>query len=70
LVVSAASTPSLTSGATVSGGTSFFDGMLLVGCSVEGGAAVSLSSYSSGNSGGGPGGGPSGPGGGPGGPGF
>lgn len=75
LVVSAESTPSLQSGVTASGGTSYFDGMLLVGSSVSGGSTVSLSSYS-GGSGGGPGGGPGGgnsgggPGGSGGGPGF
>lgn len=62
LVVSGASTPTLKSGVTVSGGTSYFDGYATVGGSVSGGSTVSLSSYSGGNSGGGPGGG--GPGGG------
>lgn len=62
LVVSGSSTPTLKSGVTVSGGTSYFDGNANVGGSISGGSSVSLSSYSGGNSGGGPGGG--GPGGG------
>jgi len=63
LVVSGSSTPSLSSGVTVSGGTSYFEGMMKIGASVSGGSSVSLSSYSGGNGGGGtPGGG--GPGGG------
>lgn len=76
MVVSASSSPTLQSGVTVSGGTSYFDGMMVVDCSVSGGTSVSLSSYSgeSGDgSGGNPGGGSGGPGGGnpPGGaPGF
>ena len=62
MVVSAASTPTLTRGVTVSGGTSIFDGMGYTGATVSGGSTVSLSSYSGGNGGGTPGGG--GPGGG------
>ena len=54
LVVYTPSTPSLQSGVTVSGGTSYFGGMANIGCTVSGGSTVSLSSYSS--SGGGPGG--------------
>jgi len=68
LVVSGASTPTLKSGVTVSGGTSLFEGMLTTGGSVSGGSSVSLTSYTGGNGGGfGPGGG--GPGGGGGRPG-
>jgi len=58
LVVSGSSTPTLKSGVSVSGGSSWFDGMLTTGGSVSGGSSVSLSSYSGGNGGGGfPGGG-------------
>ena len=60
LVVSGASTPTLKSGVSVSGGTGIFDGNANVGGSISGGSTVSLSSYSGGNSGGGPGGGPGG----------
>jgi len=56
LIVSASSTPTLKSGVSASGGTEYFNGMLLVGASVSGGNSVSLSSYNGGNSGGGPGG--------------
>ena len=57
LMVSGPSTPTLKSGVTTSGGTSYFNGMMLVGASVSGGSSVSLSSYSGGNgNGGGPGG--------------
>lgn len=62
LVVSGASTPTLQSGVTATGGTACFDGTLLVGATVSGGSAVTLSSYTGGN-GGGPGGGGHGPGG-------
>ena len=55
LVVSGASQPTLQSGISVSGGTSYFGGLGLVGGSISGGSSVSLSSYSGGN--GGPGGG-------------
>ena len=55
LVVSGNSTPELTSGVTVSGGTAYFEGILIVDGSVSGGESVSLSSYTS-ESGGGPGG--------------
>lgn len=55
LVVSGSSTPTLKSGVSTSGGTSRFNGMMLVDASVSGGSSVSLSSYSGGN-GGGPGG--------------
>ena len=54
LVVSGASQPTLQSGISVSGGTSYFGGLGLVGGSISGGSSVSLSSYSGGN--GGPGG--------------
>lgn len=69
LVVSAASTPTLMSGVTVSGGTSIFGGVGYTDASVSGGSSVSLSSYTGGNSGPGGGGQPGGggPGGGPGG---
>ena len=64
LVVSGASQPTLLSGVSVSGGTSYFGGIGIADGSVSGGSTVSLSSYTGGNSmGGGPGGG--GPGGGP-----
>ena len=67
LVVSGASTPTLTSGVTASG-TAIFNGMGYYPASVSGGSSVTLSSYSGGNSGGGPGGGGNpGGGGGPGG---
>ena len=57
LVVSTASTPGLTSGISVSGGTSHFGGLAATGASVSGGSSASLSSYSGGMSGpGGPGG--------------
>lgn len=66
LVVSGASTPTLTSGVSASG-TTIFNGMGYYPASVSGGSSVTLSSYS-GNSGGGPGGGGNpGGGGGPGG---
>ena len=59
LVVSAASTPSLKKGVTVSDGTSIFGGVGYTGATVSGGSSVSLSNYSSGggNNPGGPGGG-------------
>ena len=53
LVVSGSSQPSLKSGVTASGGTEYFEGMLLSDPTVSGGTTVSLSSYT-GNSGGGP----------------
>ena len=62
MVVSAASTPALSSGVTVNGGTSYFEGLLYQDASVSGGSSVSLSSYTGGNGGGGgPGGGGHGP---------
>lgn len=61
MVVSGASTPSLKSGVTVSGGTTIFNGTLTLDGAVSGGSSVTLSSYTGGN-GGGPGPGP-GPGG-------
>lgn len=62
LVVSGASTPTLTSGVTASGGTEYFEGLLYEGATVSGGSSVSLSSYTGGNGGGGgPGGGGHGP---------
>ena len=62
LVVSGASTPTLQSGVTVSGGTSHFETMLYTDAFISGGSSVSLSSYTGGNGGGGgPGGGGHGP---------
>lgn len=55
LVVSGASTPTLKSGVSVSGGNTLFNGMFVEDGSVSGGTTVSLSSYTGGN-GGGPGG--------------
>ncbi|MBQ4376809.1 MAG: carbohydrate-binding domain-containing protein, partial [Bacteroidales bacterium] len=69
MVVSASSQPTLKSGVSASGGTSYFEGMMLVDASVSGGSSVSLSAYSGGNSGGGPGGNGDRPGGNVGGPG-
>ena len=64
LVVSGASTPTLNSGVTVSGGTSLFEGMVTTGGLVSGGSSVTLTSYTGGNGGGfGPGGGGGRPGG-------
>ncbi|MBR1547100.1 MAG: carbohydrate-binding domain-containing protein [Prevotella sp.] len=57
IVVSAASTPSLQTGATLSGGTSVFGGLGNYGCTTTGGNTVSLSSYTGGSSMGGPSGG-------------
>ena len=57
LVVSGASQPTLTVGGSLTGGTSYFGGLGVVGSTVSGGSSVSLSSYSGGNGmGGGPGG--------------
>ena len=47
LVVYTSSTPSLTSGVTVSGGTEYFGGVANIGGTVSGGTFVSLSNYSS-----------------------
>ena len=58
LVVSAPYTPTLLSGVTVSGGTSYFGGFGSIGGTVSGGSTVSLSSYTGGNGMGGMGGGP------------
>ena len=55
LVVYTSSTPTLTSGVTVSGGTAYFDGAANIGGSVSGGSSVTLSDYTSS---GGPGGRP------------
>ena len=60
LVVSGASTPTLKSGVSYSGGTSYFENWLFEDATISGGTEVSLSSYSGGN-GGGPGGGGHGP---------
>jgi hypothetical protein len=56
LVVSAASQPTLTTGVSVSGGTSYFGGIGITGGTISGGSSVTLSSYSGGSGmGGGPG---------------
>ena len=47
LVVYTSSTPSLTSGVTVSGGTEYFGGVANIGGTVSGGTSVTLSNYSS-----------------------
>ena len=60
LVISAASTPTLESGTSISGGSSFFGGLGIAGGTVSGGSSVSLSSYTGGNSMGGGGGWPGG----------
>ena len=52
LVVSGNSQPTLASGVSVSGGTSYFNGTLTVGGSVSGGSNVSLSTYTGGGGGG------------------
>lgn len=66
LVVSGASQPTLKSGISVSGGTSYFGGLGIADGSVSGGSTVSLSSYTGGSGmGGNPGGGGPGGGGGP-----
>jgi len=57
LVVSGSSQPTLLSGVSVSGGTTYFGGLGIEGSSVSGGSSVSLSSYTGGSMGGGPGGG-------------
>ena len=49
LVVSTASTPTLLSGVSVSGGTSHFSGLGIEGATVSGGSSVSLSSYTGGS---------------------
>ncbi len=57
LVVSGSSQPTLLSGVSVSGGTTYFGGLGIEGSTVSGGSYVILSSYTGGNSmGGGPGG--------------
>ncbi|MBR6346658.1 MAG: carbohydrate-binding domain-containing protein [Bacteroidales bacterium] len=56
-MVISASSPTLYSGVTPSGGTSILNGTAYSGGSYSGGSSVSLSSYSGGGSGGGPGGG-------------
>ena len=56
LVVYTSSTPTMTSGVTVSGGTEYFAGAANIGGTVSGGSSVTLSNYTS--SGGGPGGRP------------
>ena len=55
LVVYTSSTPTLTSGVTVSGGTEYFAGAANIGGTVSGGSSVTLSNYTSS---GGPGGRP------------
>ena len=62
LVVSGATTPTLKSGISYSGGTCYFENWLFEDASISGGSEVSLSSYTGGNGGGGgPGGGGHGP---------
>lgn len=56
LVVSAASTPTLMSNVTITGGTEYFGGVGIIGGTVSGGDNISLSSYT-GNNNNGPGGG-------------
>ncbi|MBO4820838.1 MAG: carbohydrate-binding domain-containing protein [Prevotella sp.] len=57
LVVSSASQPTLQTGVSVSGGSSYFGNLGVIGGTVSGGSSVTLSNYSGGNSmGGGPGG--------------
>ena len=51
LVVYTSSTPSLKSGVTVSGGTTYFGGEGNIGCTVSGGSNVTLKNYSGGSSG-------------------
>jgi major membrane immunogen (membrane-anchored lipoprotein) len=58
LVVSGTSQPTLLSGVSISGGTSYFGGLGISGGTVSGGSSVSLSSYTGGSGmGGNPGGG-------------
>ncbi|MBE6312773.1 MAG: carbohydrate-binding domain-containing protein [Bacteroidales bacterium] len=52
IVVSTSSTPTLTKGVTVSGGTEYFNGMVVVDGTVSGGESVELEIYSSNSSGG------------------
>lgn len=47
LVVYTSSTPSMTSGVTVNGGTEYFGGVANIGGTVSGGTSVALSNYSS-----------------------
>lgn len=56
LIVSTSGSTALKSGVSVSGGKEYFGGMGNIGGTVSGGSTVTLSSYSSGNQGGGPGG--------------
>ena len=60
LVVSGVITPTLTSDVTVSGGTDYFNGNLILDGSISGGSSVTLSEYTGGG-GNGPGGGGHGP---------
>lgn len=53
MVVSTASTPTLTESVTVAGGTTHFGGLSSWGASISGGSSVSLSNYSGGSMGGG-----------------
>ncbi|MBP5765217.1 MAG: carbohydrate-binding domain-containing protein [Bacteroidales bacterium] len=53
IVLSGSSKPTLQSGVSVKGGTSYFGGIGYADATVSGGSGVSLSSYSGGNSGGG-----------------
>ena len=56
LVLSAASTPTLKSATSVSGGSNIFGGLCIAGGTISGGSSVSLSSYTSNSGGGWPGG--------------
>ncbi|MBP3740185.1 MAG: carbohydrate-binding domain-containing protein [Bacteroidales bacterium] len=49
LIVYTSSTPTLTSGVTVSGGTEYCGGVLNLGATVSGGSSVSLNNYTSSN---------------------
>lgn len=51
LLVYTSSTPTLKSGVTVSGGTTYFGGEGNIGCTVSGGSNVTLKNYSGGSSG-------------------
>ena len=48
LIVYTSSTPTLSSGITVSSGTEYFSGMTNIGCTVSGGSSVTLTNYNSG----------------------
>ncbi len=48
LIVYTSSTPTLSSGITVSSGTEYFSGMTNIGCTVSGGSSATLTNYNSG----------------------